>query len=431
MEVSLFNDFSIYGDKHAIIGRDFHVSYQRLEDAVRQRAHLFAPKSLIAIENRTCFDTFPHLITYFACLRANACAMMLPATINKAMIVAFIPDVVVTGAGRVVHSPQSYNVAPTVMLSTSGTTSSGKFVKLSRQNIQSNCDAIKHSLPIQDTDVACLLLSPTYSYGLSVINTHLSTGAALYVPTARTIGRAFWQEVSNAQITSLAMVPSHLEVLNTQQFEKHLPSSLAYVTVAGGRVTDIGYDVLKRFRMMGIKTFVMYGQTEATARITCLPDRDFDHRIKSVGRAIAGTLEIDQETGEVLYTGPNVFGGYAESRGDLVEMSTNTTLRTGDLGRLEDGYLWITGRLKRMAKINSQRVSLDELEQQLEAHSSTVVKCVSDDVFIYAFSSGSVKTDVSSLGTKIKLIHIDAIPLLPNGKTNYRLLETLMINESH
>jgi long-subunit acyl-CoA synthetase (AMP-forming) len=190
-------------------------------------------------------------------------------------------------------------------------------------------------------------------------------------------------------------------------------------------VTEQGNKVLERFRAAGVKVYTMYGQTEATARITILQDEDRDTRQGSVGEPIdCNVISIDPQTDEVICKGLNVFSGYAESRQDLFECEPVELLHTGDTGRLDDdGFLWITGRLSRMAKVNSQRVSLDELEQSLERASPAPVKCVSDDSFIYAFSTGEIDVEFLPIAARIKRIRIDAIPLLSNGKTDYKQLE--------
>lgn len=408
----------------AIITTARAVSFGEISSASDALAKNLTDGDLVAISNLGSSHVSSHVIAYLACLKSNACAMMLTEErCSQQIIDAFNPDVTIS-ADQLSDRRTGFNdrCLPSLLLSTSGSTGSKKFVKLTKRNIEANCVDIIKSLPILQSDIACLLLSPTYSYGLSIVNTHLSCGASIYVPNVTHVSRAFWKEASDAKVTSIGFVPSHLEVLAGQRFETLIPSSLRYITVAGGRVNAIGRQVLERFRAAGVEVYVMYGQTEATARLTCLPDRDFAHHVGSVGKQIGGHLYVE-DTGEIVYSGENVFAGYAETRSDLSNADSIKTLRTGDVGRIDDGYLWITGRLKRIAKINSTRVSLDELEQHLEIASSVAVRCVSNDENIYAFSTGTINASDSPLRTRIKCHLIDEIPLLSNGKTDYNLLE--------
>jgi long-subunit acyl-CoA synthetase (AMP-forming) len=341
------------------------------------------------------------------------------------------PDACIINDSIVLANERGSDCAPALLLTTSGSTSANKYVKLSYKNLQANCDAIRNSLPIGENDVACLLLSPSYSYGLSIVNTHLSAGACLYVPNDASLARSFWQNVNDVGVTSIGFVPSHLEALAGRDLKKFVPKSLRYITVAGGRVTTLGYDVLKQFRALGVKVYVMYGQTEATARLTCLPDEMFDEKYGSVGKSIDGMLSIDG--GEVIYEGENVFSGYATSRDDLFTCDRAKMLRTGDLGCIDgDGYVWITGRMKRIAKVNSQRISLDELEVDLEKYMNLPVKCVSDDDRIYAFTTQKAIVDMQqfcasdNIRKHIVFKLVDNFPLLTSGKVDYVALGSMM-----
>lgn len=321
-----------------------------------------------------------------------------------------------------VEATRTQPLVPLVLLTTSGTTNTSKFVKLTHANLNANSAAIRKSLGILKTDVAGMILSPAYSYGLSVVNTHMDAGAKLYAPAAQFLSKLFWKQLSDNGVTSLALVPSHLEAMHGRSLGGMLPKTLRYVTVAGGRVTDKAREVLEDIRGMGIATYVMYGQTEATARITCLHSDDYDRKPGSVGKAIDGKLSIDD--GEVVYEGPNVFAGYASCANDLIDVKPVKRLYTGDLGRIDDeGFLWITGRKSRIAKVNSQRVSLDEVEQRLESNSRVQVRCVSDDEFVYAFSAQPLDfTGLDAIKARIRHITMEKIPVSANGKTDYSVL---------
>lgn len=308
------------------------------------------------------------------------------------------------------------------VICTSGTTGSEKHVKLSMQNCESNAEAIRKSLPILPDDVALVVLSPIYAYGISVITTH----EHVWCPDVLNITfgtRAFWKGASDNNVTTLPILPGHLDVLANMQFEKQLPKTLRYVTIAGGKVNAEHLKVLKRFRSAGVRTFVMYGQSEATARITCL-EADDDTKPGCVGKPIHedGKITIDPETSEILYEGPNVFCGYATCAEDLLTCEPVKVLHTGDVGRIDErGNLWITGRLKRIAKINGKRTSLDELETLLSAECGTTILCVSDDVFVYCCSTHAVTLPSDLLPGSLKNI-VCKVLLKPSGKVDYESL---------
>ena len=421
----MFDDLSVYGDSVAIASQTNTTSYVALEALVRAKAKFVDKGKLVVIGNPGQQKLVEHVSAYLTCVRKCACAMMFPDTKpSQAIIESFQPDTIVLGNKWETTEKEFVPCICELLITTSGSTGTKKFVKLTKQNLEANARAILRNLPIVKADVACLLLTPTYSYGLSIVNTHVLVGATLYVASASFGSRLFWKEISGAGVTSIGLVPSHLEIIEQQRFEDFLPRTLRYVTVSGGRSTPANLRVMERLRAAGIKVFAMYGQTETTTRTTILQDGDFPTHKGSVGRKIDGELFVVEGTGEIAYRGPNVFVGYAENRSDLGHVEKIETLHTGDVGRIEDGYLWLTGRIKRIAKINSVRVSLDELEDQLEVLSHTPVKCVSDEKYVYAFSIAPIVTEGLPLRSRIRSLIVDSIPCLQNGKTDYNLLET-------
>jgi len=361
-----------------------------------------------------CTDDKPYesIVTYLACLKAKVCVGIMP----KGMDMASLDD----------FRALMMKARPALIISTSGSTGSKKFVKLTLANVMANCEAICKSLPIQQSDIAGLMLPISYSYGLSVINTHLFKHAHICVMTTPFGSKVFWKELTDKKITSLALVPSHLVALKLGFFEMSLPKVLRYITLAGGALDRGGLLKIEAVIQRGPAAYVMYGQTEATARITCLPSEMFKTKRGSVGKPIAGELSLDPETQEIIYDGPNVSMGYATTPQELYVWTERTRLRTGDIGRLDaDGYLWITGRLKRIAKINSQRVSLDELERILsDRHDDVIIKCVSDDKLVYCCSTEDIPRPNDMLVGSIVMVKLEEFPMTSTGKTDYvKLLE--------
>lgn len=325
-----------------------------------------------------------------------------------------------------------------LLLLTSGSTGSRKSVRISYENIRANMDSIAQSLSIRETDAAMLMLPMCYSYGLSVINSNLASGAALLVPKSRFFSTTFWGFFGTYEGTSICGVPYTYEVLRKLKFrEKRLPS-LRLITQAGGAlgIEDQKY-LLDYADSRGIDLAIMYGQTEATARISCYFLNRHREKLGCVGKVIpGGKIEIrqdDQGEGEIVYSGENVTLGYAESFIDLVKGDENKgALYTGDIGYLdEDGYLYITGRKNRIAKVLGVRTNLDELQNALSEKTGIRTVCVEGAGKLYAFTEGEsgeelIYSAAKELGIDYRLfrvVRVEGFPRKDNGKIAYRELE--------
>ncbi|MEU5690959.1 AMP-binding protein [Actinosynnema sp. NPDC020468] len=337
-----------------------------------------------------------------------------------------------------------------VLLPTSGSTGNPKFVRLSREAVLANADAIADVLGIGPDEVAPTSLPLHYSYGMSVLNSHLRRGATVVVEPTGVMGRPFWQAVERYAITSLAGVPYHYEMLKRLRFDPAKYPSLRTITQAGGKLRDdLVVEFNEKMLAAGGRMFVMYGQTEAAPRMATVPAAKLADKIGSAGPALPGgafairgedgveTAEADV-VGEVLYRGPNVMMGYAESESELALADVvGGVLETGDLGRLDaDGYLFITGRLKRIGKVFGNRVNLDDLEQLLRGAGldlgAAAAVPAGDKVVVWVENSSTEtrKAAAKALGERLHLHvsgfdvrEIDALPLLPSGKVDYRSLE--------
>jgi acyl-CoA synthetase (AMP-forming)/AMP-acid ligase II len=330
-----------------------------------------------------------------------------------------------------------------VLLSTSGTTGSPKLVRLSYKNIISNASSIASYLNLNDTECPITSLPINYSYGLSVINSHLYSGAKIVCTNKSMIDRGFWNVFNEYQCTSFAGVPYNYQILYRLKFHQMNLPSLRTFTQAGGKLSEIlikyFYDasLLKR-----AKFFVMYGQTEATARISFVPYEKLGNKIGSIGIPIpGGQLKINLEDhsgkeGELVYEGLNVMLGYATTRDCLSKSDElNGILYTGDIAYKDsDGYYFITGRKKRFLKILGLRINLDEIEKLLENEYKCSFALIGNDekIFIvYDNNCTSSKDElVTQISSKYKLHHsilvtkkIDALPFTSSGKKNYEFLK--------
>jgi long-chain acyl-CoA synthetase len=322
-----------------------------------------------------------------------------------------------------------------LLLATSGSTGSPKLVRLSLENLNANASSIVSYLQLTAQDRGLASLPMSYSYGLSVINSHLLTGASLLIPGGSFLQRAFWDFVDAQCPTSLAGVPYHYEVMLKMRILERELSRLRLLTQAGGRLSpDRVSQIAELSFRRGWQFFVMYGQTEATARIAYLPPERVRDKPDSIGIAIPqGQLSLDEVTGELLYSGPNVMLGYAENRADLAKGDElRGRLRTGDLARCDDeGFHYIVGRLKRFLKIYGKRFNLDQLEDSLGRQGCGPVACFgSDDHLVIAVEQPDAASRLPGLlqqlfhihANAFRIIQVGAFPRFPNRKIDYQSL---------
>ncbi|EHR48653.1 acyl-CoA synthetase (AMP-forming)/AMP-acid ligase II [Saccharomonospora marina XMU15] len=344
-----------------------------------------------------------------------------------------------------------------VLLPTSGSTGTPKLVRLSRHAVLSNARAIAEVLDIAPGDVAPTTLPLHYSYGLSVLNSHLVAGATVVVERGGPLQRGFIDAVAAHGATSLAGVPHHYEMLHRIDFDPGRYPGLHTLTQAGGKLrTELVAHFHQVMSNAGGRMFVMYGQTEAAPRMATVPAERLGEKLGSAGVALPGgafTIRRGdgEETthpkivGEVVYRGPNVMMGYADSEAELAHGDDmGGVLDTGDLGYLdEEQYLFITGRLKRIGSVFGNRVSLDDLEQAVRAgHTGIeVVAAVPADDKVVLFAQGAGKETCRAVSSDLAdRLHlhvsgfdvrgVDTVPLLASGKVDYRKLERLVREES-
>lgn len=325
-----------------------------------------------------------------------------------------------------------------VLLSTSGTTGSPKFVKLSEDNLEQNALSILDYLPVNSNDVTPLNLPVFYSYGLSVFTTNSIAGGQVVCGNRDVVQKEFWEDMERYGYTSVAGVPYVYEMLHRIGFNRKEYPSLRYMTQAGGKlnatlISSFGEYLADRNKQF----FVMYGQTEASARMAYMPPQDLLTKNGSIGKPIkGGQFTLAPDTNELLYSGPNVFGGYATTAADLTAFERLPVLHTGDVATCdEDGYYYITGRLKRFVKLFGTRINLDEVESILKQEiQGETFACVGvEDKHLLAFhrTNGLEESYIRSLLAKKLGLHptafkaqlVEDFPLTPNGKLDYTALQ--------
>lgn len=333
-----------------------------------------------------------------------------------------------------------------IMLTTSGSTGSPKFVRQSYKNVESNAKSIVQYLELNSSERPITTLPMNYTYGLSIINSHFMVGATLLVTDKGLMQKEFWKFFKGAEATSFGGVPYTYEMLERLRFFKMELPSLRYMTQAGGKLTP---ELHKKFaeyaEQKNVKFIVMYGQCEATARMGYLPAEKSLEKYGSMGIAIPGgkfkLIDVNGNditephvTGELVYYGSNVTLGYAECGQDLIKGDERFgELCTGDMAQFdEDGYYYIVGRKKRFLKIYGNRVNLDEVDRMIKTKFDNIEVAsagIDDHMYIFVteerYANDVVKFVVEKTGLNpaaFKSIVIDSIPKNDAGKTLYKEL---------
>lgn len=320
-----------------------------------------------------------------------------------------------------------------ILLPTSGSTGSSKFVRISYKNILANSESIIKYLLICRNNTSITTLPMNYSFGLSIINSYAMAGARLVLTSKSVIQREFSDMLLKNKVTSLSGVPYTYELLKKTGFLKKNFSSLTTLTQAGGRLSDeLKVEFLKYAKLKKIKFYVMYGQTEATARISFVPPSRLKNKISSIGKSIPGgklfiaDTKDNQREGEIIYQGKNVTLGYATNINDLaLGDKNNGLLHTGDLGYIDSsGYAFITGRKSRFIKIKGVRFGLDYLEKLLEEKFPYIdFRCYGADdnlMLDYCCKDNESKQIVQFLSKKTgifhKLITVKSVSVIKRNK---------------
>lgn len=343
---------------------------------------------------------------------------------------------------RKVQHPVRLHPELALLLSTSGSTGSGKMVRLSYNNLQKNAESIAEYLELNEEERPITSLPMNYTYGLSVIHSHLLVGGTILLTEKSVFEQEFWDFLKKEGATSLSGVPYTYEMLKWMRFDRMSLPTLRTLTQAGGHLQSALQREFGEYALRtGRKFYIMYGQTEATARMTYLPPEKVCEKIGSIGIPIPGGKMELAEDGELIYRGENVSMGYATCLEDLEKGDERYgILYTGDLGRKDaDGYFYITGRKKRFLKILGKRIQLDEVENRLQEHfTERTIACTGTDQVLTIWVETSTLTVGGEeqvkeyLGEMLKLNpqvfcvrKIAKIPVNANGKRDYKQLEKL------
>ncbi len=405
---------------------------------------------------------------YLACLRSRTPAALLASGLHPDLLARLLqeyrPCHVWLPAGRASEVPNGVERASqdthvllatdanrpvihedlALLMTTSGSTGSPKFVRQSHRNISANTDAISEYLEIGPQDRAISSLPMHYVFGLSVINSHLFRGASIVLTNKGPAEKGFWDLVRSEQATSFAGVPFTYEMLKRLRFGRMSLPSLKVLTQAGGKLDAASVaEFAELCESKSMRFFVMYGAAEATARMAYLPPSEAREKPSSIGVAIPGgefwledetgvVIESSGVVGELCFRGDNVTMGYATCRGDLAKGDERgKVLRTGDMAkRDEQGYYFVVGRKSRFLKIFGNRVNLEELEQLIRKQGFDCACAGEDDhLCIYITKAGQQEVVMQFVQNLTKLHHsayrvvvLDHIPRNESGKILYASL---------
>jgi acyl-CoA synthetase (AMP-forming)/AMP-acid ligase II len=446
---SLVAGLAAHGERVALLGAHGSLTYAELADRVAAMADRLGPiRRLVLIQGA---HTVEAITAHLGALAGGHVVLLSGDAAVDNLALAYRPDVVIAEEFIEIREGTAHDLHPdlALLLSTSGSTGSPKLVRLSHDNVLSNARAIADYLAITPDDLAATTLPMHYCYGLSVLHSHLVAGAGLLLTERSVLEPEFWAEFQTRGATSFAGVPHTFELLDRVGFADLDLPTLRYVTQAGGKLPAAD---VRRHAELGVRhgydLFVMYGQTEATARMAYLPPALASSSPDAIGIPIPGGsfhLEPLPErplsraddavaVGELVYDGPNVMLGYAESPPDLALGREIGQLRTGDVARLRtDGLYEVIGRRSRITKVFGLRIDLDHVEGVLAEHGVVVAAADGGDHLILAVCDGARPVRVEDVHALVKStfnlpaagVHVSTwaeIPRLPTGKTDYRRL---------
>ncbi|MBR4159104.1 MAG: AMP-binding protein [Spirochaetia bacterium] len=457
-----------YKDNIAIVEENGEIiSYSEFDSYIKELIQNIPERCLVF---NMCRNEIGSLVGYVGFLNAQIVPLMLKADLEEelfqVLLETYKPSYIwlpAENAGKypfeAIYSKHNYALLRTnnkkfplndelaLLLTTSGSTGSPKLVRQSYKNIEANTKSIVEYLKLDQTERPITTLPMNYTYGLSILNTHLWVGASIVLTEKGLMQKEFWQQFKEFEATSFGGVPYTYEMLARLRFFSMKLPSLCYMTQAGGKLSpELHAKFAEWAQNNGKKFIVMYGQTEATARMSYLPAEMSLAKYGSMGIAIPGgklsLIDINgqlitqpETVGELVYEGDNVTLGYAQCGEDLaLGDDRNGKLITGDMAKFDsDGFFYIVGRKKRFLKIYGNRVNLDETERLIKAQFPEI-ECacagVDDNMAIFIKDSSYKDKIVDYIAEKtglnraaFKTVIIDEIPKNEAGKTLYNELE--------
>ena len=469
--MGLFKSFNKYNKNIAIIDKEYsNLSYKQVFKETNEIKKEIKNKSLILIVSE---NSLGSLLAYIFCIINNHVGIIIDSKTTNLNILKIFknyqPNYVFLSKKtksifkkicsekyiffdqslmkNKINKKKKLNENLSLLLSTSGSMGSIKFVKLSRNNIKHNADSIISYLKINKKDSAITNLPISYSYMLSVINTHFEVGASIVISKYSLVEKKFWETLKNSKVTSFNGVPYTYEILTKIGIKNIKIETLRYLTHAGGKLEkDKLKEIIKFCKKNNLKFFSMYGQTEASPRISYLKPEFSERKIGSIGKGMPGNkiYIIDSSgkkilkpfvEGEIICEGKNVFMGYSENYNDLKKANEeNYKLKTGDLGFFDkDGFFYITSRISKITKIFGHRIDIGTLEN-LMSQKGYKIACLSNDkkIFIFIEKKYNKKNLINTISKitnldigSFELIKLKYLPRTSNNKISYNELKKI------
>ena len=466
-------DLQQFKERTAVVSdRGESMTYGQLSEEVERMAAAFPRKGLVFT---LCENLLGSFVGYVTCMNKKIPQVLLDGSkdleLVQRLIAIYQPEYVYANAnvndninltlcGEVVYRYGGFSLLKTgfegmemnpdlqLCLTTSGSTGSPKLVRLSERNLQSNAESIAEYLHIDENERSVTSLPMYYSYGMSVINSHLIKGATILLTDNAVMQREFWSFIKEQKATSIAGVPYTYEMLKRLRFFRMDLPDLKTMIQAGGKLNAAYVKEFVEFAEQNDKEFiVMYGQTEAAPRMSYLPFDKAVEKNASIGIAIPGgelsvvdadgnVIEEPDVDGELLYKGENVCLGYAKVREDLMKGDENHgVLHTGDIARHDaDGYFYITGRMKRFVKVWGNRTNLDATEQLVKAITPNCACAGVDDLITVFVTEEGLEEQIKNLLVEktgfnpraFQVRVIDQIPVKTCGKIYYPELQKIL-----
>lgn len=357
------------------------------------------------------------------------------------------------------HSPDMLGDDVAVIIFTSGSTGTKKGVMLTHKNLIANTGSIIEYLGLDETDRMCVVLPFFYCYGASLLHTHLRVGGSIVLNQNPFLSSVI-NDIDTYHCTGFAGVPSTYQILiNKTRFLQHKFPSLKYLTQAGGQLPN-RYIQLLIDHFPEKKIYIMYGATEATARLSYLPPELVNAKMGSIGKGIPGvTLAVlnhnmqrvkPSEIGEIVAKGDNIMKGYYNDPEGTAAVLKNGWLHTGDLATVDDdGFIYVVGRSKNIIKSGGYRISPNEIENEIlsfEKFGGCVVFGIPDEIMgeaVVAVIQAPNTVDHDDLRREIaahcnkkfpsykvpkKIFFIDEFPLNSSNKTDMAALKEIVLS---
>tara|TARA_B100000963_G_scaffold361760_1_gene399318 strand:+ start:3108 stop:4493 length:1386 start_codon:yes stop_codon:yes gene_type:complete len=413
-----------------------------------------------------CDNSTTNIILYKELIKKNTTLCLIDSKVDnknlKKLINKFDPNYILLPENKKINYDnfakfKAYNIVKTknkillksnkikILLTTSGTFSSNKFVALTKKNIIENTQSISKYLKPNKKSVFVNNLPLHYSFGFSIINLAIFKGSKLLCTDYSILNPNFWHLLRKYEVSYFSGVPYTFQILKKIKFFKFIGSKIKNICIAGGAIDIKTLEYLfENSKKNGISLFNMYGQTEASPRMSYHLIKKKDKNFLSIGKPISGgnfkiidnqgrVVTKNNEIGEIIYSGKNVMLGYVNDRKEIDKLSGtkkfNKFLYTGDLGFFNDEHhYFITGRKKRIIKIFGVRLNLDEIEKVLNVFVTKSAIIEKDSKLYLILEEKKVNEKKIRLQLKnkfkinpnyIKFIKIKKIPLNKNNKVDY------------